>query len=142
MKPPPDSIPKRIGTIRATKQIRGNKTIDATLPLFTNSLHSKYLGIEGVKPRLTGQLGEIGNSEAFAPHRRMLALRDMRTDPSIRPTALSGLVVPNYQPSVYSAKPIHFMDPLGLQAKTRYNQGNVDLKQRPLLVGFNESRLK
>ena len=138
MKPPNDTLSKRTGGHQKIKQLR-SKGKDVTLPEFHTALESRYLGLERANVSQLGQLQSIGNQEAFAPHRKALPLKDVR---GLRNTQ-AVMVEPNMGPAVYTANPIHFLSPLGIQRKTRQNDGNSDLKkQRPLIEGYDPAFAK
>ena len=139
MNAPPSTVQGRTGKPRKIKQYRPI-VASAVLPQYTPSLYSGYLGTEGKKVETLGQLQSIGQYAAYAPHRLVTPIRKVNEDPVMQPRH-AYMLRPNLGPSVYTAKALHFTDPLAMQYKTRYNKGNVDWKQAPLWTGFNESKL-
>ena len=113
---------------------------DNSRPEFTTALNSKYLGIEGKKVEILGQLKNIGATNAFAPHHTVPALRKINEDRVMNPH-FGYHMRPNLGPSVYNAKPLDWKDKLAFQKRTRYNNGFVDWKQKPIYTGFNERKL-
>ena len=136
MNAPMSTVQARTGKPRKIVQHRP-RVADNTLPEFTPSIGRRYLGVEGAPLRTMSQLQSIGITNAYANHRHMMAMRKVN-DLEARP---AFMLVPNLGPSVNTAKALHFMQPMGKQAKTRHNMGNVDYAQRPLWTGFDERRL-
>ena len=99
---------------------------DESRPEFTSALYTKFLGLEGRRVNQYPQLKYVGQTAAFAPHRTMLPLRDMNAE-----YRSQGYVVqPNLGPACFTAKPFTGMDPLGMQLKPRYRQGNSDWQHK------------
>ena len=107
------------------------------LPLFSTSVSRKYHQIEGTKPRLLSQQESIGTQEAMHPKRRELPLRGVSGPTavhSLRPYKQGGML-PTHDGPRPVAQPFTGLQPLGFQAKPRYNGGNYDFKQKPLIRG-------
>ena len=131
MKPPSSSIRQP----RAVKQLRP-KHKDMSLPMYTTPLANKYNRIEGVQPRAQSIMQDVGNRDAFAPHKRSHPIRCMSgptQDPSFKLSKV-GVYNPVLDRSIVAAKPFDGMSKLGIQQKTRFHEGNSDFKQKPLLV--------
>lgn len=134
MRPPKDPL---TGKLNKIKQMRPSGR-DATLPLYTTPLRTKYVGIQGVKPRLLSQQASVGNQEAIKPHLRSLPIRSVSEDQVLRSIEGRGMM-PMHDRSDIAARPFTGLDLLGLQLKARYNKGNVDFTQKkgPVIYGFS-----
>ena len=125
MIPPRDPVIGKFGG--KIKQMRPVMR-DQTLPLYTTPLRTKYVGIEGVKPRQLSLQASVGNREADAPHLRSLPLRNVS-----KPIDNAGVYRSNDR-SNQAARPFDGLSLLGLQKKARFNKGNVDYTQRPPII--------
>jgi len=134
MKPPKDPL---IGKFTNIKQMRPAGR-DERLPLYTTPLRTKYVGIQGLKPRMVSQQASIGNSEAIRPHLRSLPIRSVTQDAVLRPIEGRGMM-PMHDRSSQAARPFDGLGLLGLQKKARVNKGNVDLTQTraPVIYSFS-----
>ena len=130
MIPPRDPVIGKFGG--KIKQMRPVMR-DQTLPLYTTPLRTKYVGIEGVKPRQLSLQASVGNREADAPHLRALPLRNVS-----KPIDNAGVYRSNDQ-SNQAARPFDGLSLLGLQKKARYNKSNVDYTQTraPIIYSFS-----
>ena len=127
---PPDA---RIKNQRKVKQLKPNG-FDPTLPTYTVAINAKYNGIEGLRPRMESVLKQTGNIEAYNHTLRSLPTRSLSTNKTLNPRHQYGVTHPILDRSIVNGKPFGGLDLLGYQHKTRFNQGNVDYKQKPLLI--------
>ena len=134
MKPPKDPLARHA---TAAKQLRPNGQ-DQTLPRYTTPLRTKYIGIEGVRPRQLSQQASVGNQEAFKPHLRSLSMRNMSQDPVLRPVLGRGMPL-THDRSMMAARPFTGLDLLGFQKGPRYNHGNVDFTQKSAPIIYSAS---
>ena len=128
MIPPRDPVIGKFGG--KIKQMRPVMR-DQTLPLYTTPLRTKYVGIEGVKPRQLSLQASVGNREADAPHLRSLPLRNVS-----KPIDNAG-VYRSHDRSSQAARPFTGLSLMGLQQKARHNMGNVDYTQRKFPIIYS-----
>ena len=128
MIPPRDPVIGKFGG--KIKQMRPVMR-DQTLPLYTTPLRTKYVGIEGVKPRQLSLQASVGNREADAPHLRSLPLRNVS-----KPIDNAG-VYRSHDRSNQAALPFTGLSLMGLQKKPRHNMGNVDYTQRKFPIIYS-----
>ena len=129
MIPPRDPVIGKSGKIKQMRPMLRNQT----LPLYTTPLRTKYVGIEGIKPRQLSLQASVGNREADAPHLRSLPLRNVS-----KPIDNAGVYRSNDR-SNQAARPFDGLSLLGLQKKARFNMGNVDYTQTraPIIYSFS-----
>ena len=139
MNAPTSTVQGRTGKRRAIPKL-APRLADNTHPEYTSALNTRYLGLEKRKVEQLGQLQSIGAYTAYAPKSVVPALRKVNEDSVMNPH-FGFHLRPNLGPSVYTANPLHWKDLLAFQKRTRYHDGNVDWKQKPLWTGFNERKL-